>query len=71
LKQYKADKRAGKAEGTTNTLLLVLIAILLAPLAVYLHESEINNRFWIDILLWLLFYFPGLVYALIIILSRD
>jgi uncharacterized membrane protein YqaE (UPF0057 family) len=70
-KEYRADKKAGRAEGNTNTLLLVLIAILLPPLAVYLHEGEINTRFWISIILTLLFYFPGLIYALIIILSKD
>lgn len=68
IKAYKAAK-AAKAEPSTNTLLLVLIAILLPPLAVYLHEGEINNKFWIDLILTLLFYVPGLVYALIVILG--
>lgn len=71
LKQYKADKKAGKADGDTNTLVLVLIAILIPPLAVYLHEGEINSKFWIDLILTLLFYVPGLIYALIVILSKS
>lgn len=70
-KQYKADKREGKADGNTNTLLLVIIAILLPPLAVFLHEGRINNRFWIDLILTLLFYLPGLIYALIVILGNN
>lgn len=52
----------------TNTLLLVIIAILLPPLAVFLYEGEINKNFWINLLLTLLFYIPGLIHALILIL---
>ena len=68
LKEYKAAKKAG-AEPSTNTLLLVILAILLPPLAVYLHEGVINGKFWLDLLLTLLFFLPGLVYALIVVLS--
>src|SRR5438477_8260347 len=68
LKKYKADKRAGKAEPSTNTVLLVILAILLPPLAVYLHEGQINGKFWLSILLTLLFWVPGVIYALIVIL---
>jgi uncharacterized membrane protein YqaE (UPF0057 family) len=67
-KEYKADKRAGKAEPSDNTVLLVILAILLPPLAVYLHEGQINTKFWISILLTLLFWVPGVIYALIVIL---
>jgi uncharacterized membrane protein YqaE (UPF0057 family) len=70
IKLFKAEKRRGN-DGSTNTLLLVIVAILLPPLAVYLHEGEINNRFWIDLLLTLLFYLPGLIYALVIILGNN
>lgn len=52
----------------TNTLLLVIIAILLPPLAVFLYEGEINKNFWINLLLTILFYIPGLIHALILIL---
>ena len=46
-----------------GTLLLVIIAIILPPLAVLLVDS-LNGPFWLDILLTLLFYIPGLIYAL-------
>jgi len=69
IKHYKAEKKAG--EPSTNTLLLVILAILLPPLAVYLHEGVINNKFWIDLLLTLLFYLPGLIYALIVVLGKS
>lgn len=68
LKQYKADKKAGTA-AETSTVLLVILAILLPPLAVYLHEGEINNRFWLSLLLTLLFWIPGVIYALIVVLG--
>jgi uncharacterized membrane protein YqaE (UPF0057 family) len=70
VKDYKAAKKAGQ-EPSTDTLLLVILAILLPPLAVYLHEGEINNRFWISLLLTILFWVPGVIYALIVILGDD
>ena len=70
LKEYKKAKKAGKAP-STNTLLLVILAILLPPLAVYLHQGEINSKFWIALLLTLLFFLPGVIYALIVVLGKD
>ncbi len=68
VKQYKAAKKAGK-EPVASTLLQVIFAILIPPLGVYLHEGEINNRFWIDLLLTIIFFLPGMIYALIIVLG--
>ncbi|MCX6317142.1 MAG: YqaE/Pmp3 family membrane protein [Bacteroidetes bacterium] len=68
MRAFKVAKKAGK-ETDTNTLLLVILAILLPPLAVYLHQGEINNKFWISLLLTLIFWLPGIVYALIVILG--
>ncbi|HWC54712.1 MAG TPA: YqaE/Pmp3 family membrane protein [Chitinophagaceae bacterium] len=70
IRHYKAEKKNGNS-GSDNTVLLAILAILLPPLAVYLYEGEINNRFWIDLLLTLLFWLPGVIYALIIILGGD
>ncbi len=70
LKEFKKEKRSGSAP-STNTLLLVILAILLPPLAVYLHEGVINNKFWISLLLTLLFFLPGVIYALIVVLGKD
>ena len=81
IKDYKNQKKQG-ADVSTNTLLLIIIAILIPPLAVYVHEGEINNRFWISVLLTILGYvlfsfagifflgsLPGIIYALYVILS--
>jgi uncharacterized membrane protein YqaE (UPF0057 family) len=70
LKAFKKAKKAGK-EPSDNTVLLCILAVLLPPLAVYLHEGEINTRFWISLLLTLLFWLPGVIYALIIILGDN
>ena len=68
LKEYKADKRAGR-DAETSLLLLVILAILLPPLAVYLKEGEINSRFWISLILTLLFWIPGVIFALLVVLD--
>jgi uncharacterized membrane protein YqaE (UPF0057 family) len=68
IKAFKAARKSGN-EPSTNTLLLVILAILLPPLAVYLHEGVINTRFWISLILTLLFFVPGVIYALIVVLG--
>ncbi|WP_218029106.1 YqaE/Pmp3 family membrane protein [Segetibacter aerophilus] len=81
IKEFKEQKKAG-SDVSTNTLLLVLLALFIPPLAVYLHEGETNNRFWISVLLTILglvlFNFggilflgtlPAIIYALIVILG--
>ena len=76
IKEYRAKKKAGLREGTdTDTILLVILAILLPPLAVYLHEGELNAKFWISlvlsllvILLWPL-WLIAIAYALLVVLD--
>jgi len=63
---YKAQKATGEA--STNKVLLAILAILLPPLAVGLHEGAINGKFWLSVLLTLLFWIPGVIYALIVVL---
>jgi len=66
-KQLKEFKKQKKAEGSTNKVLLIILAILLPPLAVYLHQGEINSKFWISLLLTLLFFIPGVIYSLLVV----
>jgi len=72
-KQFKSALKAKLKElrqaGDTDLLLLVIVAILLPPLAMFIYEDGITNRFWISLLLTLLFYVPGLIYTLVIILG--
>ncbi|WP_240966289.1 YqaE/Pmp3 family membrane protein [Pseudoflavitalea sp. G-6-1-2] len=67
MKEYRADKRAGKSTDETNQVLLAILAILLPPLAVYLKEGQINGKFWLSLVLTLLFWIPGVVYALLVV----
>jgi uncharacterized membrane protein YqaE (UPF0057 family) len=60
------DMQEGSAP---DTLLLIIIAIFIPPLAVYLHQGSWNGTCWLNLLLTLLFYFPGLIHALIVILG--
>ncbi len=56
------------SELSTNKLLLVIIAILIPPLAVGLKEG-IGFPLILNIILTLLFYLPGLLHALYVILT--
>jgi uncharacterized membrane protein YqaE (UPF0057 family) len=72
-KEYKKAKRDGDPDA--NKILLVILAILLPPLAVYLHQGTINTKFWIALLLCLLAIFTfflwiiPVVYALLVVLD--
>ncbi|PCM43971.1 MULTISPECIES: YqaE/Pmp3 family membrane protein [unclassified Marinobacter] len=50
-------------------LLRILIAILLPPLGVFLQEG-IGKHFWINIVLTLFGYIPGIVHAVYIIAKK-
>lgn len=68
-KEYRAEKRAGKA-GDTDIVLLAILCVLLPPLAVYLKEGEVNNKFWLSLILTLLFWLPGVIYAFLVIFDE-
>jgi uncharacterized membrane protein YqaE (UPF0057 family) len=67
-KKYWKENRHADSDASTNKVLLAILAILLPPLAVYLHENAVNSKFWISILLTLIFWIPGVIYALIVVL---
>jgi uncharacterized membrane protein YqaE (UPF0057 family) len=50
-------------------LLRILLAILLPPLGVFLQVG-IGLQFWLNILLTLLGYIPGIIHAIWIIIRR-
>jgi uncharacterized membrane protein YqaE (UPF0057 family) len=56
------------ATSETNKLLLIIIAILIPPLAVGL-KAGIGGALLLNIILTLLFYLPGLLHALWVILN--
>lgn len=51
-------------------LIRLICAIFFPPLGVFLQEG-LGTQFWINILLTLLGYVPGIIHAVWIILSRD
>lgn len=48
----------------------IIFSILLPPLGVFLQVG-IGAQFWINILLTLCGYVPGIIHAIYIILTRD
>jgi len=50
-------------------LLRILLSVLLPPLGVFLQVG-IGFHFWLNILLTLLGYFPGIIHAVWVIASR-
>lgn len=67
-KEIKKHKENQEIDDTT--LLHVILAIILPPLAVYLHEEEINTKFWISLILSMIFWVPGIVYAMLVVLDQ-
>jgi uncharacterized membrane protein YqaE (UPF0057 family) len=57
------------ADIQTNKLLMVIIAILIPPLAVFL-KAGLGMTFLLNLILTLLFYLPGLLHALWVILKE-
>lgn len=62
------DKQVKKKDISMD-LLRILIAILLPPLGVFLQVG-LGGAFWLNILLMLLGYIPGIVHAVWIIAKR-
>ncbi|MFD1188785.1 YqaE/Pmp3 family membrane protein [Pontibacter rugosus] len=70
----KAEKKELKRElnevmrqrGGGANIVEIILAILLPPLAVFLHDG-IGTSFWINIILTLLFVLPGIIHALLVV----
>ena len=67
-KEIKNSLREVLKEAADETQIVeIILAVLIPPLAVFLHEDGINNRFWISLLLTILFFIPGVIYALLVV----
>lgn len=53
-----------------STLLYLIIAFFIPFLGVLLYEGEITSHFWISLLLTILFWLPGFIYAILVILGE-
>ena len=70
LKSSNANQSIAARESSDNDLLiLVILALLIPPLAVFLKDGSWNARCWIALLLWFLFVIPGVIYALLVVLD--
>ena len=52
------------------TLVLIIVAIFLPPLAVFLMVG-LGRDFWINLILTFLFWLPGTVHAIYLIVTRS
>ncbi len=66
-KEYQADKKAGRSKDDDNHILAIIFAILLPPVGVLIYEGKVTTKFWIALLLTLLFWLPGAIYALLVV----
>ncbi len=67
LKDFKKQKKNGD-DIKTDEILLAILCVLLPPLAVYLHQNkQTNNKFWLSVLLSILFWIPGIIYAILVV----
>ncbi|RAU83482.1 YqaE/Pmp3 family membrane protein [Pontibacter arcticus] len=62
----KEMKEALRQSGSATNVVEIILAILLPPLAVFLHDG-IGTSFWINIILTLLFFLPGIIHALLVV----
>ncbi|HEY8403173.1 MAG TPA: YqaE/Pmp3 family membrane protein [Flavobacteriales bacterium] len=74
-KGYTADASIATLESASSSplsdvpvIVLVILAIILPPLAVFLH-SGIGTEFWISLILTILFWIPGVIYSLLVVLD--
>lgn len=67
VKQLLKDHKDGKSDVDDEQLLLIILAIFVPPLAVYLYEGDITTKFWISLVLTLLFFLPGIIYSLLVV----
>ena len=63
------DRRLSRSTVTFSDIFKVLFAILLPPLGVFL-EVGLTGHFWLNILLTLLGYIPGIIHAFWVILRH-
>ncbi len=66
IKQYKAELKDGE-EINDKKLLTIIFSILIPPVGVVLYENTVTTKFWISLLLTCIFWFPGVIYSLLVV----
>jgi len=70
LRRFNVQKTYRSREEKHMDVVRILLAILLPPLGVFLQVG-LGLQFWLNILLTLLGYVPGIIHAIYIIVTRD
>jgi uncharacterized membrane protein YqaE (UPF0057 family) len=73
IKQANKSKAANSSAPSSepDTVLLVILAILIPPLAMYLYEGSWTSRCTVNLILTLLCGLPGVIHALVVILGKK
>lgn len=66
---FKESQRGGG--GDANIIVLVILSLFpfINLIAMYLHDGGITSNFWICLLLDVLFFLPGIIFALLVVLD--
>ena len=73
-KKQATKQTTSKAAADSDTMLVIMIILCLFPffnlIAVYLKDGKkITMNFWIDLILDVLFFLPGIIFALLVVLD--
>lgn len=49
--------------------LLIVLAVLIPPLAMFIYDEGLSYRFWLSLILTIIGFVPGMIYTLVIILN--
>lgn len=71
LKRYINLIKKRASEVDTDLAFLIVLCVLLPFIAVLVKEGRASSRFWISLLLTALFWLPGVIYSLLVILQKD
>lgn len=67
ISKVKRAEAKQAATGSKVDAVELILAIFLPPIGVLVHEHGINSKFWISLLLTLLFFFPGMIYSILVV----
>ena len=68
----KTKEKSVKGSGDTDLIIMVILCFFpfINLIAMYLHDGKkITMNFWIDLILDVLFFFPGIIFALLVVLG--
>jgi len=67
LNSLTSSSKMAEVPDYCKTILLLLVIFLISPLAVFFVEKQCNSTVILNIILYLLFWFPGVVHALYVV----